>query len=39
VNLIYPQTLSAQIPANIIDNFSLIQKAVFEYSNDLLKER
>lgn len=39
VNLIYPQTLSAQIPANIIDNFSLIQKAVFEYSNDLLKEK
>lgn len=39
VNLIYPQTLSAQIPPNIIDNFSLIQQAVFEYSNDLLKEK
>jgi len=39
VNLIYPQTLSAQIPPNIVDNFSLIQQAVFEYSNDLLKEK
>lgn len=39
VNLIYPQTLSAQIPPKIIDNFSLIQQAVFEYSNDLLKEK
>ncbi|MHA1437787.1 MAG: hypothetical protein ACTSPD_09420 [Promethearchaeota archaeon] len=39
VNLIYPQILSAQIPPRIINNFSLIQRALYEYIKDLIKER
>lgn len=39
INLIYPQTLSPQIPPTIVDNLSLIQKAIFEFSNELLKEK
>ncbi len=33
-----PLTLSSQIPPNIIDNFPLVQKAIYEYAKDLLKE-
>jgi len=39
IYMIYPQTLSAQIPPNIIENFTLIQQAVYEFSKDLLKEK
>ncbi|MFX1340043.1 MAG: hypothetical protein ACFFDK_15640, partial [Promethearchaeota archaeon] len=34
----YPLTLSSQIPPNIIDNFSIVQKAIYECAKDLLKE-
>lgn len=39
INMIYPQALAFQILPNIINNFSIIQKAIFEFSNDLLKEK
>jgi hypothetical protein len=38
IYMIYPQTLSAQIPPNVIQNFPLIQRALYEYSKDLMKD-
>jgi len=38
IYMIYPQTLSAQIPPSVIENFSLIQKALYDFSRDLLKD-
>jgi hypothetical protein len=37
--MIYPLTLSTQIPPNVFENFPLIQKAIYEFSKDLLKEQ
>lgn len=39
VYMIYPLTLSTQIPPNVFENFPLIQKAIYEFSKDLLKEQ
>lgn len=39
VNMIYPQTISAQIPPNTLEGFNLVQSAVFDFSNDLLKDK
>jgi hypothetical protein len=34
----YPLTLSSQIPPNIIEDFTIVQKAAYECAKDLLKE-
>lgn len=34
----YPLTLSSQIPPNIVENFSIVQKAIYECTKDLLRE-
>ncbi len=39
IHIIYPQSLAPQISPDIIRNFSLVQRAVFEFSIDLLKEK
>lgn len=39
VTMIYPQSLSLQIPPNVIENFSLVQTALYEFSKDLLKDK
>ncbi|TFG03019.1 MAG: hypothetical protein EU540_00420 [Promethearchaeota archaeon] len=38
INMNYPLILSSLIPPNIIENLSLVQKAIFECAKDLLKE-
>ena len=38
ITMINPHTLSSQIPPNKIENFSLVQKAIYECAKDLLKE-
>jgi len=38
IPMIYPQTLSAQIPPNVIDNLPLVQKGVFEFSKEILAD-
>jgi hypothetical protein len=35
--MLYPLTLSSQIPPNIIENLSLVQKAAYECAKNLLK--
>jgi len=39
INMIYPQSLAPQISPDFISNFSLVQRAIFEFSIDLLKEK
>ncbi|MFX0070807.1 MAG: hypothetical protein ACFFAO_06930 [Candidatus Hermodarchaeota archaeon] len=39
MTMIYPLTLSSLIPPNIIENLSLVQKAVYECAKLLLKEQ
>ncbi len=38
INMNYPLILSSLIPPNIIENLSLVQKAIYECAKDLLKE-
>jgi hypothetical protein len=38
LTLIYPLTISSKIPPNMIENFSLVQKAAYECAKSLLKE-
>ena len=38
IPMIYPQTLSTQIPPNVIEKLPLVQKAVFEFGKDILSE-
>ena len=38
INMNYPLNLSSLIPPNIIENLSLVQKAIYECAKDLLKE-
>lgn len=38
ITMTYPLTLSSQIPPNIIEDFSIVQKAVYECAKDLLRE-
>ncbi|MFX0155123.1 MAG: hypothetical protein ACFE9Q_11400 [Candidatus Hodarchaeota archaeon] len=38
VNMIYPLTLSTQIPPDIVENLTPIQNAVYETCKDLLKD-
>ncbi|MFW9781807.1 MAG: hypothetical protein ACFFFB_05930 [Candidatus Heimdallarchaeota archaeon] len=39
VTMIYPLTLSTQIPPDIFENLTIIQKAVYETCKDLLKDQ
>ncbi len=38
IYMIYPQALSVQIPPEVIQNFPPIQRALYEFSKDLLKD-
>jgi len=38
ITMTYPLTLSSQIPPDIINNFTIVQKAIHECAKDLLKE-
>ncbi len=38
ITMIYPLTFFSKIPPNITENFTLIQKAIYECAKDLLKE-
>jgi len=39
INMIYPQSFSSQMPPSVFEKFNLVQKAVYDFGNDLLKDK